>query len=204
MKDMQQFLETENQKAVIQQAIAKLTEQCFEKCIGKPGTKLDLQANCVANCAGRYLDSSVFIVNRMMAKRSKANVLCRHAHEVLSARGGAPSSRAMAALRGARRGRHLVHGERMHALRLAAPSPGAAALRRRRGCELASSSAIVRSTTLRLDEELRRGRRRARALAARQQPRHGGGVGARRAGHRPCVRKRADAMWEARRPSASR
>ena len=72
MKDMQQFLETENQKAVIQQAIAKLTEQCFEKCIGKPGTKLDSsEANCVANCAGRYLDSSVFVVNRMMAKRSQ-------------------------------------------------------------------------------------------------------------------------------------
>ena len=72
MKDMQQFLETENQKAVIQQAIAKLTEQCFEKCIGKPGTKLDSsEANCVANCAGRYLDSSVFIVNRMMAKRQQ-------------------------------------------------------------------------------------------------------------------------------------
>ena len=70
-RELQQFMETENQKAVIQQAISKLTETCFDKCITKPGAKLDAtEANCIANCAGRYLDSSVFVVNRMMAKRS--------------------------------------------------------------------------------------------------------------------------------------
>ena len=62
-KELQAFMETENQKAVIQSAIAKLTETCFDKCITKPGTKLDSsEANCIANCAGRYLDSSVFVV----------------------------------------------------------------------------------------------------------------------------------------------
>ena len=70
MKELQSFMETENQKAVIQAAISKLTETCFDKCITKPGAKLDAtEANCIANCAGRYLDSSVFVVNRMMAKR---------------------------------------------------------------------------------------------------------------------------------------
>ena len=34
------------------------------------GNKLDSsEANCVANCAGRFLDSSVFVVNRMMAAK---------------------------------------------------------------------------------------------------------------------------------------
>ena len=62
--ELQQFMETENQKAVIQAAISKLTDICFEKCITKPGNKLDSsEANCVANCAGRFLDSSVFVVN---------------------------------------------------------------------------------------------------------------------------------------------
>lgn len=71
-RDLQQFMETENQKAVIQQAISKLTETCFDKCVTKPGNKLDSsEANCIANCAGRYLDSSVFVVNRMMAKRQQ-------------------------------------------------------------------------------------------------------------------------------------
>ena len=68
VKELQAFMETENQKAVIQAAISKLTDICFEKCITKPGNKLDSsEANCVANCAGRFLDSSVFVVNRMMA-----------------------------------------------------------------------------------------------------------------------------------------
>ena len=70
--ELQHFMETENQKAVIQQAISKLTETCFDKCVQKPGNKLDsTEANCIANCAGRYLDSSVFVVNRMMAKRQQ-------------------------------------------------------------------------------------------------------------------------------------
>lgn len=68
--ELQNFMETEQQKAVIQAAIAKLTETCFDKCVTKPSSKLDSsEANCVANCAGRFLDSSVFVVNRMMAKR---------------------------------------------------------------------------------------------------------------------------------------
>ena len=71
-RELQTFMETENQKAIIQQAISKLTETCFDKCVTKPGNKLDSsEANCIANCAGRYLDSSVFIVNRMMAKRQQ-------------------------------------------------------------------------------------------------------------------------------------
>ena len=71
-KELQAFMETENQKAVIQAAISKLTETCFDKCVTKPGAKLDSsEANCIANCAGRYLDSSVFVVNRMMAKRQQ-------------------------------------------------------------------------------------------------------------------------------------
>eukprot|EP00316_Scyphosphaera_apsteinii_P006746 CAMPEP_0119310438 /NCGR_PEP_ID=MMETSP1333-20130426/19439_1 /TAXON_ID=418940 /ORGANISM="Scyphosphaera apsteinii, Strain RCC1455" /LENGTH=82 /DNA_ID=CAMNT_0007314621 /DNA_START=65 /DNA_END=313 /DNA_ORIENTATION=+ len=72
VKDLQSFMETEQQKAVIQAAIGKLTETCFEKCITKPGAKLDSsEANCIANCAARFLDSSVFVVSRMMAKRQQ-------------------------------------------------------------------------------------------------------------------------------------
>ena len=71
-RELQSFMEMENQKAVIQSAISKLTETCFDKCVKTPGTKLDSsEANCIANCAGRYLDSSVFVVNRMMAKRQQ-------------------------------------------------------------------------------------------------------------------------------------
>mmetsp|Transcript_29159 Transcript_29159/g.68252 ORF Transcript_29159/g.68252 Transcript_29159/m.68252 type:complete len:85 (-) Transcript_29159:522-776(-) len=72
MRELQSFMETENQKAVVQAAINKLSEMCFEKCVNKPGAKLDSsEANCIANCAGRYLDSTVFVMSRMMAKRQQ-------------------------------------------------------------------------------------------------------------------------------------
>ena len=72
VRELQSFMETEQQKAVIQAAINKLTETCFDKCVNKPGAKLDSsEAACISNCAGRYLDSSVFVVSRMMAKRGQ-------------------------------------------------------------------------------------------------------------------------------------
>lgn len=70
-RELQGFLEMENQKAVIQAAIGKLSEICFDKCCpAKPGNKLDSsEANCISNCAGRYLDTSMFIMNRMVQKK---------------------------------------------------------------------------------------------------------------------------------------
>jgi import inner membrane translocase subunit TIM8 len=69
-RELQSFLEMENQKAVIQAAIGKLSEICFDKCVVKPGNKLDSsEANCISNCAGRYLDTSMFIMNRMVQKK---------------------------------------------------------------------------------------------------------------------------------------
>ena len=98
VKELQAFMETENQKAVIQAAISKLTDICFEKCITKPGNKLDSsEANCVANCAGRFLDSSVFVVNRMMA--------AAHATLWPSAARGLARPRATAAAAAAPKGR---------------------------------------------------------------------------------------------------
>eukprot|EP00321_Phaeocystis_globosa_P016829 CAMPEP_0118829948 /NCGR_PEP_ID=MMETSP1162-20130426/25374_1 /TAXON_ID=33656 /ORGANISM="Phaeocystis Sp, Strain CCMP2710" /LENGTH=169 /DNA_ID=CAMNT_0006761201 /DNA_START=38 /DNA_END=548 /DNA_ORIENTATION=+ len=94
VKELQAFMETENQKAVIQAAISKLTDICFEKCITKPGSKLDSsEANCVANCAGRFLDSSVFVVNRMMQKGK--------GHNNQADSGAAPCDRAASLTRGA-------------------------------------------------------------------------------------------------------
>ena len=75
VRDLQNFMETEQQKAVIQAAINKLTETCFDKCVTKPGAKLEnSETNCIANCAARYLDSSVFVVSRMMAKRNQGGL----------------------------------------------------------------------------------------------------------------------------------
>ena len=63
---MQAVIAEENQKAAVQQIIAKLTETCWDKCMGKPGTKLSSwEADCITNCAGRFLDTTMFIVEKM-------------------------------------------------------------------------------------------------------------------------------------------
>mmetsp|Transcript_5327 Transcript_5327/g.10958 ORF Transcript_5327/g.10958 Transcript_5327/m.10958 type:complete len:89 (-) Transcript_5327:32-298(-) len=67
--ELRSFVEQENQKAAIQSAIAKLTELCWDKCVGKPGTRLSgYEEDCLGNCAARYLDASVFVMQRMMKK----------------------------------------------------------------------------------------------------------------------------------------
>ncbi|XP_018356596.1 PREDICTED: mitochondrial import inner membrane translocase subunit Tim13-B [Trachymyrmex septentrionalis] len=41
-----------------QELLTKMTEKCFKKCIGKPGTSLDSsEQKCIAMCMDRYLDS---------------------------------------------------------------------------------------------------------------------------------------------------
>lgn len=63
---MQAFIQEENQKAAVQQIIGKLTETCWDKCMGKPGTKLSSwESDCLTNCAERFLDTSIFIVEKM-------------------------------------------------------------------------------------------------------------------------------------------
>lgn len=63
---MQAFIQEENQKAAVQQIISKLTDTCWDKCISKPGTKLSAwETDCISNCAQRFLDTSLLIVQRM-------------------------------------------------------------------------------------------------------------------------------------------
>ncbi|EZA53017.1 Mitochondrial import inner membrane translocase subunit Tim13 [Ooceraea biroi] len=41
-----------------QELLTKITEKCFKKCIGKPGTSLDSsEQKCIAMCMDRYMDS---------------------------------------------------------------------------------------------------------------------------------------------------
>ncbi|XP_068176117.1 mitochondrial import inner membrane translocase subunit Tim13 [Antennarius striatus] len=38
--------------------LQKMTEKCFKKCIGKPGTSLDSsEQKCIAMCMDRYMDA---------------------------------------------------------------------------------------------------------------------------------------------------
>ncbi|XP_007457532.1 PREDICTED: mitochondrial import inner membrane translocase subunit Tim8 A-like [Lipotes vexillifer] len=63
---LQHFMEVETQKQRFQQLVHQMTKLCWEKCIGKPGPKLDSPAEaCFVNCIGCFIDTSQFNWNRL-------------------------------------------------------------------------------------------------------------------------------------------
>ncbi|OVA17426.1 Tim10/DDP family zinc finger [Macleaya cordata] len=67
--ELQQFLDQEKQKAMLNEMVAKLTNVCWDKCItGTPGSKFSSgESSCLTNCAQRYLDMSMMIVKRFQS-----------------------------------------------------------------------------------------------------------------------------------------
>ncbi|CAA0806873.1 Mitochondrial import inner membrane translocase subunit TIM8 [Striga hermonthica] len=65
--ELQQFINQEQQKAMVNQMIGKLTSTCWDKCItGTPGSKFSSsEATCLTNCAQRYLDMSLVVMKRL-------------------------------------------------------------------------------------------------------------------------------------------
>lgn len=61
----------ETQKAMLNQMVAKVTKECWDKCItGAPGSKFSSsESSCLSNCAQRYLDMSVTIMTRFQSMR---------------------------------------------------------------------------------------------------------------------------------------
>ncbi|XP_053443324.1 mitochondrial import inner membrane translocase subunit Tim8 A-like [Nycticebus coucang] len=63
---LQHFIEVETQKQRFQQLVHQMTGLCWEKCVDKPGPKLDSGAEaCFVNCVERFIDTSQFILNRL-------------------------------------------------------------------------------------------------------------------------------------------
>lgn len=49
--------------------IHEFNEICWEKCIGKPSTKLDhATETCLSNCVDRFIDTSLLITHRFAQK----------------------------------------------------------------------------------------------------------------------------------------
>nr|XP_060612335.1 mitochondrial import inner membrane translocase subunit Tim8 A [Anolis sagrei ordinatus] len=71
---LQHFIEVETQKQRFQQLVHQMTELCWEKCMDKPGPKLDSRAEaCFVNCVERFIDTSQFILNRLeQTQKSKS------------------------------------------------------------------------------------------------------------------------------------
>uniref|UniRef100_A0A3Q3W0Z9 Mitochondrial import inner membrane translocase subunit n=1 Tax=Mola mola TaxID=94237 RepID=A0A3Q3W0Z9_MOLML len=72
---LQRFIEMESQKQRFQQLVHQMTEVCWEKCLDKPGPKLDSRTEtCFVNCVERFIDTSQFILNRLeQTQRSRGS-----------------------------------------------------------------------------------------------------------------------------------
>ncbi|KAL6177671.1 hypothetical protein ACLB2K_049196 [Fragaria x ananassa] len=62
--EMANIISQEQQRAMINEMVGKLTSACWDKCItGTPGSKFSSsETACLSNCARRYLDMSMLIM----------------------------------------------------------------------------------------------------------------------------------------------
>ncbi|XP_002132728.1 mitochondrial import inner membrane translocase subunit Tim8-like [Drosophila pseudoobscura] len=66
-KEMEEFMQLERQKAEVTALLHEFNEICWEKCIGKPSSKLDQATQvCLSNCVDRFIDTSVLIAKRFV------------------------------------------------------------------------------------------------------------------------------------------
>ncbi|RLN96388.1 hypothetical protein BBJ28_00003180 [Nothophytophthora sp. Chile5] len=65
--EMQQMIMEEQQRALIQQAISKITALAWDKCsASKPESELSSkEKDCIKNVTLAYLDTSMFVVHRL-------------------------------------------------------------------------------------------------------------------------------------------
>lgn len=63
--ELAELLMVEKQKAEFQAQIHEFNDFCWDKCVDKPGSKLDGRTEtCITNCVDRFIDVSLFITNR--------------------------------------------------------------------------------------------------------------------------------------------
>ncbi|XP_057423246.1 mitochondrial import inner membrane translocase subunit TIM8 [Lotus japonicus] len=64
--EMQRFYSEEQERAMVNEMVAKLTSECWDKCItGTPGNKFSSsESSCLSNCAQRYTEMTMLIMNR--------------------------------------------------------------------------------------------------------------------------------------------
>ncbi|KAJ1830493.1 Mitochondrial import inner membrane translocase subunit tim8 [Coemansia sp. RSA 2703] len=71
-RELQVFVEQETAKAQMQNTIHEFTNRCWESCIfSAKSNQLDAkETQCLQNCVGRFIDTSVFIVKRLQTNNN--------------------------------------------------------------------------------------------------------------------------------------
>ncbi|XP_066495705.1 mitochondrial import inner membrane translocase subunit Tim8 B [Tiliqua scincoides] len=63
--ELQRLVAVEEQRARFTSQIHNFMEVCWDKCVDKPGSKLDSRTEaCLANCVNRFVDTTLSITNR--------------------------------------------------------------------------------------------------------------------------------------------
>lgn len=72
-KELEEFLEQEQQKAKIQATVHDMTDRCWKTCVqGSISSKFSRsEAACLENCVDRFLDSSIYIVKQIEQQKGQ-------------------------------------------------------------------------------------------------------------------------------------
>ena len=63
--EMQEFIMREQMRAQVQQTVARVTDVCWEKCLGTPGRSLSSREEaCLSECARRFIEATQLVVQR--------------------------------------------------------------------------------------------------------------------------------------------
>ncbi|XP_071442167.1 mitochondrial import inner membrane translocase subunit Tim8 [Hetaerina americana] len=74
-RELQEFLMAEKQKAQLNAQIHEFNEFCWEKCVDKPGSKIDSKTEtCLTNCVERFIDVSLLVTNRFAQLLQKSSI----------------------------------------------------------------------------------------------------------------------------------
>ncbi|EJT99922.1 mitochondrial import inner membrane translocase subunit TIM8 [Dacryopinax primogenitus] len=73
-KELASFIEQESARSQVQSSIHTLTDMCWKKCVGSSigGRFSRGEETCLTNCVDRFLDSSLFIINKVEEARRQA------------------------------------------------------------------------------------------------------------------------------------
>ncbi|TKY90950.1 hypothetical protein EX895_000948 [Sporisorium graminicola] len=72
-KELQTFLDAEQAKARVQSSIHTFTDRCWDQCVKSSiGSSFGCgEEACLSNCVERFLDTSLFIVNKLQEQRGQ-------------------------------------------------------------------------------------------------------------------------------------
>ncbi|XP_018598287.1 mitochondrial import inner membrane translocase subunit Tim8 B [Scleropages formosus] len=63
--ELQRMIAIEQQKAQFQAQVHNFTDVCWDKCVEKPGSRLDSRTEtCLVSCVERFIDTTLIITNR--------------------------------------------------------------------------------------------------------------------------------------------